>query len=310
MKIIFFGLGSIGNRQAKILTDNYNHQVFAYRAGKGREKNQLGLKEVYTWAEVDKIGPEAAFITNPTFLHIDTAIKCARRKMSLFIEKPIGSSAKNLNILLKEVSERKLTAYVAYVLRFHPVIVFLKKYLKSKNIYHVSVYNSSYLPSWRPDQNHLQSYSAQAQKGGGVVLELSHEFDYIEYLFGNIEKIEGTFARVSKVTRDSEDFMDGIISTKRTRVNLHQNFLSLNKERIIKIDCKDEFIFADLIRGEVKLTKLKRNISKKYEFEIDEIFKKQMDYFFDNITDPGMMNNLNQASKLFKKILRFKNKKI
>lgn len=306
---MFFGLGSIGNRHVKILADKYDFELFAYRTKKGEGSNSLGIKEIYEWSEVKKIQPDVAFITNPTFLHIDTAIKCAKLNMKLFIEKPIGCRLKNLNLLLKEVSRRKLVSYVAYNLRFHPLITFLKEYLKSKKIYHVAIYNSSYLPNWRPHQDHLKSYSAKAQEGGGVILDLSHEFDYIEYLFGNIKSIDGVFGKASNVTRDSEDFMDAAIVAKRAVVNLHQNFLSLNKERIIKIDCRDEFIASNIITAEVTVTDKKASRVKKLDYDINKMYCNQIQYFFDNIDNNKMMNNLLAASSLYKKIIKFKGNK-
>ena len=35
--------------------------------------------------------------------------------------------------------------------------------------------------------NYLKSYSASKSKGGGVLLDLSHEIDYINWLFGSFD---------------------------------------------------------------------------------------------------------------------------
>ena len=43
----------------------------------------------------------------------------------------------------------------------------------------------SYLPQWRK-KNYKKSYSSNAKLGGGVSLDLSHEIDYIQWIFGNI----------------------------------------------------------------------------------------------------------------------------
>lgn len=309
MKIIFFGLGSIGKRHAKILKDNFSHELFAYRAVKGKGANNLNIKEIHTWDEVKNINPDAAFITNPTFLHIETALKCAKLNIKLFIEKPIDCSAKKMDLLIKEVRKRKIASYVAYNLRFHPVINFLKRYLKSKQIYHAAIYNASYLPDWKPDTDYRESYSVSARKGGGVILDLSHEFDYSEYLFGNIMDIKGVFGKVSGITKDSEDFMDAVLKTEKVYVNLHLDFLSLCPERTIKIDCKNEFIVADLINSSIKFIKGKNVFMKRFNDGVKETYKKQLNYFFDNINNCGMMNNLPEAGILFRKILKFKKRK-
>lgn len=308
MKIFFFGLGSIGQRHAKILLENFDHEIFAFRTQKGdqQEPRLSTIKEIYSWGEVEAIKPDIAFITNPTFLHIDTAMRCVDMEMKLFIEKPVGSTVDRLDELIGEVNKRHLVSYVAYNLRFHPVINYLKEYLESRRIHHASVYNSSYLPDWRPGRAHLKSYSASAQQGGGVILELSHEFDYIDYLFGGIESIEGHFDKIADVTVDAEDFLDAGIKTPNTYVHLHLDFLSLHNERTIKIDCEDEFILADLIKNKIEFTRNDGSRVETFESGVNESYEKQINFFFDNINNTGMMNNLSEAGALFRKILEFK----
>jgi len=307
MKIVFFGLGSIGRRHAEILTKDFNHDLYAYRSGKNTESNDLGVKEVYTWQEVEKINPDAVFITNPTFMHIDTALKCAELGTALFIEKPLDARTEKLDLLLNDIRNRNLVSYVAYHLRFHPVIEFLKKHLKNKEIHHVSVYNSSYLPDWRGGKDQINSYSAIKAEGGGVILDLSHEFDYIEYLFGQIQGINGVFDKAANVTRDAEDFLDAAVKTDGTYVNLHLDFCSRHTERTIKIDLEDEYVFADLISGKVEFHKGAKNVKTKlFEIDRNSIHRKQIEYFFKNIDNPAMMNNVSDASILFRKIIEFK----
>ncbi len=54
---------------------------------------------------------------------------------------------------------------------------------------YTSVECGSYLPDWRPGNNYKKSVSAKKDLGGGVLLELSHELDYIRWIFGEIKNI-------------------------------------------------------------------------------------------------------------------------
>lgn len=308
MKIVFLGLGSIGQKHANILQKNYKHDLYAFRSGKGESSNQLGIKELYSWDQVKEIKPEVAFITNPTYLHIETAIICAEMGCKLFIEKPIGKDLSGLQELIDIVKRKKLVTYVAYNLRFHPIIKKLKEYLNNRKILHVRIVCTSYYPLWRQDRDYLKSYSAISQYGGGVILDLSHELDYASYLLGEIKDITGNYSKRSNITVDAEDYADLLVNTKFTPVNIHINFLSQLKQRFVQIDFDQLSVYGDiqnLTIKEYREEKLSKEI--KLSYNKGQEYEEQLKYFFDNIENPNMMNNLLESEKLFKKLIEYKN---
>ena len=62
-----------------------------------------------------------------------------------------------------------------------------------------------FLPSWRPDKDYRNSVSAQSNLGGGVLLELSHEFDYLRWIFGEVEWVQAVLRKQSDLDIDVED---------------------------------------------------------------------------------------------------------
>ena len=306
MRIIFFGLGSIATRHARILQTNFSHELFAFRSKKGGKENELGIKEVYGWDEVEKLKPEVAFITNPTSMHIETALKCAKLGMHLFIEKPLSHSMEGIAELTELCREKKLTCYTAYCMRFHPVVKELKEYLCDRKILHVRAAVSSYLPNWRPGTDHRKRYSALAAQGGGVILDLSHEFDYIEYLFGAVENMQGWYGRISDVTVDAEDAADVVMTAGGVPINLHMNFMSRFEERKVIVDFEGGYAIGDIRNNRVEVMENDRKEEKTFTTTRDDYFKEQLDYFFANIGNPEIMNNLEESSGLLKKILAFK----
>jgi len=309
MKVIIFGLGSIGRRCARLLQDNRQLQLYAFRTKKGDhpEDEQPTIKEFSSWQEVDQIKPEVAFIANPTFLHIDTAIDCASRGMNLFIEKPLGDTTERIDQLLELVKDNGLAAYVAYGLRFHPVVEKLKSYVKNNQALHTSIVATSYLPDWRKTGNHLKSYSAYKNMGGGVILDLSHELDYLHFLSGGIRRLRGQFGRRGDVTVDAEDYADILAETDSGPANVHINFCSHLNQRLVRIDFKHISVVGDIINNTVYEYR-DNKIAKEYSFKAtrDDVYRKQLDYFFDNMGNAQMMNNIFEAADLFKLICGFK----
>ncbi len=310
MKIIFFGTGSIGTRYINILQKQYRHDLFAFRFGKSKKTGLSGIPEVFSWDDFDKVKPNVAFITNPTALHIKTATRAAERNCALYLEKPVSSDLVGLNRLLTIIKEKRLTTYVAYNLRFHPVIEKLKDFCQKNKPLHMRIICTSYLPHWRSNQDYKKNYSSHAKMGGGVILDLSHEIDYISYLLGEIKTMSGSFGRQSNLTVDAEDYADILINTKKSPVNLHLNFMSHLKQRTIQIDFQEMGVVGDLINGTVRIYNQEKLMKRlKFKAGMKETYEKELAYFFDNINNSHMMNNLPEAAPLFRQIITFKNKK-
>lgn len=309
MKILITGLGSIGKCHARILKEMSGHELFALRTFRGQEENDLGIRELHSWSQVDELAFDAALITNPTFMHIETALECARRNMHLFIEKPIDCKTDGLDELIQLVNQKGLTAYVAYPLRFHPVIGELKKRLQGQKILHSRAVCTSYLPNWRSKQNPKTSYSSFREQGGGVLLDSSHEIDYVEYLFGEIKDIQGIYGRQSNVTIDAEDFCDLNLFHPQGITNLHMNLFSFETQRFIEVDTKEFYIKGDLNHFQITIKDHARESTINFSTDYDVMFRNQMRYFFEHLGNPDIQNNLVTSGKLFRKVLEFRNGK-
>ena len=307
MKIVFFGLGSIGMRHAKLIKENFDFEIFAYRSNKNSEKNNLGIKEVYNLKDILKFKPDVAFITNPTSEHMNYASFCAKNGINMFIEKPLFDKQENIQQFIEEVNKNKIKIYLAYCLRFHPIIIWLKDYLKDKKPIHVTVNSSSYLPDWRPNINYLKNYSALKNAGGGVINDLSHEIDYLYYLFGDIKDIKVNSKKISNVTVDSEDFADIILQFENKLFgNLHLNFLSRLNRREIIIDFEDFTIIADLNDNRIVIKRDEDEKIIEFDLKKNDYFLSQLKYFFDNIGKEKIMNNFDESLRVFDIIVRIK----
>lgn len=306
MKIILFGLGSIGLRHAKLLKEMGRHELIAFRSGKKGAGNPLGIREISSWQEMDKIRPQAALISNPTSLHIETALPCAEREIPLFVEKPINNSTKELERLLALVRKAKTASYVAYVLRFHPVITALRTELEERKNLTVHFVCKSWLPDWRKGQDGAQSYSARKEMGGGAILDVSHEFDLAAYLLGPVESIKGNFQRREAVTVDAEDYVEADVACGSGRARITIDIASRQSERVITVKSGDGTYRADLLKGSLSFSSPKDSWQKEYAVERDDPYRSQLRYFLDNIENPRMMNHLAEAAPLFRKIIAFR----
>lgn len=152
--------------------------------------------------------PQVAVIANPASMHVGTALPLAHAGVHLLIEKPIGHSAQGLRELLDTAKARKIVLMTGYNLRFLPSLRKFRELLNDSLIgraLSVRAEVGQYLPSWRPNQNYRESVSAQAALGGGALLELSHEIDYLRWLFGDIAWVNAVACTQSNLVTDVED---------------------------------------------------------------------------------------------------------
>ena len=274
MKVCLFGLGSAGKRHLALLNKLYKFDIYAFRSGNSIE---YSINQFWDWDTFDVVKPDVCFITNPTNLHIETAIKCIEHNVKyIFLEKPVDCTTDKLDDLLRLVDKHNVTAYVAYPFRHHPVINHLKKPYHKKWVYFAC---HTDFRKWRP----YKTYSHDP-KQGGAILELSHELDTAKYLLGDIKNIDGTVNYSKKFGFDTQCFLR--VEHCRGNVSFHNlNIVNAHETRFIKFRHKERINIVSL----------------------DEMYERQINYFFANLDNPQLENNIFEAAETFKKIMEFKN---
>ena len=193
-------------------------------------------------------------------------------------------------------------------MRFHPIIIFLKKFLNKKKIFSVNITSHSYLPDWRKI-DYRKSVSAKKVLGGGVLLELSHELDFIKWIFDEIKILFSFNKRISKLDINTDDILSIIAKLRRNIfLNLNINFFSKIANRTIKIDGDGFSLNADLINNKIKIIeKNKKQIKNFSNFNIIDTYKLQ---FLEIIKKkPSRICTLNQSLNLMKLIETIKKNK-
>ena len=134
-------------------------------------------------------------------------------------------------------------------MRFDPIIQKIKKLINNKRIWNVHVFCGSYLPDWKPERDYQKSYNANKKKGGGVLLDLSHELDYTKWLFGLTKLLYVNFNKKSDLLVNVEDTAIVIAkNNQNTLININLNYYTRKPVRQIFIDGENISIQADLIQ--------------------------------------------------------------
>ena len=257
IRVLFVGLGSIGQRHFRNLAEILSEmgRPFQIDAMRGTShslsediKGRL-CQQYSSWEEVQE-EYDLLFITNPTVLHYETLRQLGKKANRIFIEKPVfHDSSLDLSPL---ALERRRIYYVASPLRYTKVVQFLREYLAEQKVFSVRAMCSSYLPEWRPGQDYRQTYSAHRAEGGGVGIDLIHEWDYLVYLFGFPKQTTSYMAHVSDLEIDSDDIAVYIGQYDDKLVSVYLDYFGRKARRELEIYLEDDVLVADFISGQIR----------------------------------------------------------
>ena len=261
MKILFCGLGSIGRRHLKNVTDELNNrgisfEIDALRTTDSALPDEIArmVKRTYTESSGLPDHYDIAFITNPSALHFETLRIVAPRSDAVFIEKPVFTDP-GMDLTLLGLREHGVY-YVACPLRRSPVLQFSKGLINEQKPSAVRAVCSSYLPDWRQDTDYRATYSALPKEGGGVRLDLIHEWDYLADLFGEPSVISSFSGRYSALEIESDDIAVYIAQFSEMLFSLHLDYTGRAPRRELELYCADDTIIIDILKNEIRWLKV------------------------------------------------------
>jgi predicted dehydrogenase len=153
-------------------------------------------------------GPNVVLITNPTAYHLQVALTAAQAGCHLFIEKPLSHSWDGVEELLSIIQQQHLVTLVGFDLRFDPGLCRVKALLEEGcigRLLAIQAQVGQYLPDWHPSEDYRKGISARIETGGGVILDLTHELDYVSWLFGPVSSVSCFADKVSSLEIETED---------------------------------------------------------------------------------------------------------
>jgi predicted dehydrogenase len=304
--IAIIGYGNIAIKHFKILKKilpKSNFFVISKRSIKTDMKNIIFFNKLN---DLKNISIDLALICTPAVNHYKDFLFFYKKKSNILIEKPLSKNILEAKKILQYSKNYRNVIESGYVLRHSSSGKKMKELLRKKivgDIIDVQVCCDSFLPNWRPNRNYLHTVSANRKLGGGVLLELSHELDYISWLFGNLTKVFATFSPNKMLKTNVEEAVNIIFLQKKyiinARVNFNQKFL---KKRYCIVSGTKGLLKWDIIKNKVELINSK-NKKKTFKF-YDNAFKSQLVFLVNQINKikkkRRQTNSLSQALTVLK----------
>ena len=240
MKGLVVGYGSIGKRHAEVLSGLSLDLAIVSRYPVSGFRSYTDLAQALSDWE-----PGYVVIANRTHQHMAAIKTLAKHGYDgrVLVEKPLADHPDTL----PEVRFSRFS--VGYNLRFHPLLQELKQQVEAFGpIVNASVYVGSYLPDWRPGVDYRTTNSSSRAHGGGVLRDISHELDYIQWLFGSWIMLCSAGGKLSALEIESEDVFSILMKCQQCPlVTVQLNYLDRRPRREVIVNTERHTFTLDFI---------------------------------------------------------------
>ena len=335
MNILILGLGSIGQRHLrnlKLIVPNANFYAIRKKSNvpllnnynkvlTGDIKKKYALKYFNSLDEIysKEIKIDCAFVCTPSSHHISETIELLKKNIHCFVEKPLGSSLKNVKKLEILLKKKKLITMMGYQLRFNPIIQYIDQIIKKKSIIGeiiaAHIHHGENIKDFHPYEDYRFSYAANKKLGGGVILTQIHEIDYFLHFFKDykIKYSSSISSNVSDLDIDVEDVISSTFILKKNKkkitCTMNLNFFEKPKKRKIYLIGKKGSLEACLNSNKIIIYIKGKKIVKIFKFKKNDIFKKEIKFFISSIKLKKKISNdlnINNGIKTLKFALKLK----
>jgi predicted dehydrogenase len=260
LSVAIVGFGSAGSRALQVLRElrpEAEFLVVSRHATTGESfRSTSSLDDVVTFA------PDAVIVAGPATTRADVVRQIGTLDVPVFIEKPLAHTLGDAVEVLDLLGPLVERSQVGYNLRFSESLIAFRDLVRGGRygrVLRFTAETAQYLPDWRPDKDYRETVSARGDLGGGVLLELSHELDYLRWIFGEWDWVSAWTGRVSALEIDVEDTalvtigIEGDQAVTQVVGQLSLDFARRDKTRTVTAVCEAGTLRWDGIAGSVEV---------------------------------------------------------
>lgn len=242
-RFVIIGLGSIGRRHMTNLAARFpgaRFTVLRHAFASDPLCDALGARVVTRLEDALSDRPDLVIVASPSANHIECLPALIAAGVNIMVEKPIVTRLEDCAQLMLQLRSAPQAVRVSgFNFRYLPSLQMIRRAIRAGELGHVvraSFVAGQWLPDWRPAQDYRKSYSADAQRGGGVELDLVHEIDVARWFFGELSLEFAIGGRLSSLSLDANDVSTMVFTTPQgSIVQVTLDYVSRNRLRHYEI---------------------------------------------------------------------------
>jgi UDP-N-acetylglucosamine 3-dehydrogenase len=260
LKIAVIGTGGWGKNHVRVLSDlgvlcaicDSDEDRVLRISKKYKINSYSNLKELFE-KEPDL---DACIVCTPTKTHFSIALEIIKRKINVFVEKPLSFSSVECEELTKLSKRYGVVLTSGYVERFNPAIQDLKKIIEE------NTYGELLMMEF-----HRENRMPLHIKDVGIIYDTSvHDIDTALFIFDSKPTV--VFARSGKRFHSSEDFATIMLGFQDQKVAIiASNWITPKKVRRFSAVCSEGIITGDFITQEIKIDDETKTVIPRRQFQ-------------------------------------------
>lgn len=262
-RVLVVGLGSIGQRHARLLSGREDVELLLCDAvEEHRTQTKQALAGPFA-AEYSDYGaalrdrPAIVFLCTPNHLHVPMGLQAIENGVDVFVEKPVSDSLDEARRLVDAAQAAGRFLQVGYMLRLDDGLRKMKAVVDGGGVgtlvggramvgTYVTLLNAK-----SPDRD---------QRPNSLVVDYTHELDFIRWFFGDVADVTAMSARLGDLEmKPPPNIFQAILKMHSgALVQVHMDYVQFPQRRIFEIYGDRGTLSYDFMTGEIQHFRFQR----------------------------------------------------
>ena len=255
--ILVVGLGSIGRRHARLMSERNDTDVLLcdldeqFIEETAAELQRPAVGSFQDYAEALATGPDLVFICTPNHLHVPMGLQAITAGCDVMVEKPISDEVASARELVSAAARAGRFLHVGQVMRFDAGLQRLRQLVDDGCVGTLvagrAMVGSYYtlLCARAPDRL-TQPYN--------VVVDYCHELDFVRWFFGDAKQVTAAATDLGRRERQPRHTAVQVAMTMASGalVQVHMDYLQHPQRRLFEIYGDRGVLTYDMQTGQIQ----------------------------------------------------------
>src|SRR5215210_1431669 len=260
LNIAVIGTGGWGKNHVRVLYD-LGVLSAVCDSDENRLKSISNKYKIHSYSNLKDLfekerGLDACLVCTPTKTHYAIASEIIKRKINVFVEKPLSFSSVECEELTKLSKQHGVILTCGYIERFNPAVQDLKHIIEKNTCGELLMM-----------EFHRENRMPLHIKDVGIIYDTSvHDIDTALFIFNSKPTV--VFARSGKKFHSSEDFATIMLGFENQKVAIiASNWITPKKVRRFSAVCSEGIITGDFITQEIKIDDENKTLIPRRQFQ-------------------------------------------